>query len=209
VGTLSTPGVLALDGAFTLGNLLVPSPDTAPRWAPMPSVGGDLSIEPNVDRAALEIDWTASWAVRDGPGDDLVVYEHGDPINEPEAFSVAVHDARTGEWSARRWEFFDVFSATDLLFVTGYDLADFGLPGGVVDRVRIESVFGVAAAMPDRVSDASGQGFVLRAGESGWDTAHLLRLVAGGAGPPTDLLDADLLWVSALHPLVEPSCCVR
>lgn len=62
--------------------------------------------------------------------------------------------------------------------------------------------------MPDRVDDPSGEGFVLRGDEPGWDAAHPLLMTAGGTGYPTALLDTDLLFVVALHPTIAPRCCV-
>jgi len=209
LGVLSTPGALLLDVPRTLGNLLATSAISEPRYFAMPFVGGNLALEPNVNRTSFEVSFAAGWTARDGVGDDLVIYEHGDPITEPEAFAVAVRDARTGVWTAARSEFFDAFAETDRVFATAFDLADFGLVGGVIDRVRIESVFGFAAAFPDRVDSARGDGFVVRGGSPGWATASTLRLVEGGTGVATNLLDADLLWVAALSPLVEPRCCVR
>ncbi len=205
---ITTPGALLLAPELTIGNLLVAPPSTSPQGAALPFVGGDTTLEPSVDRVGFEVGFQASFVVYDGLGDDLVVLEQGDPITEPEAYTVAVRDARTGVWSRRRWEFFDGFSDTDLLFATRYDLAQFDLPGGVIDRIRIESVFGADAAMPDRVSAPRGDGFVLRGDDRDWASAETMLLTAGGAPVPVDLLDADLLWVASLHPLVEPTCCV-
>lgn len=205
---ITTPGALLLAPEFTIGNLLVAPPSSSPQGAALPFVGGDTALEPNVDRVAFEVAWDTSFVVYDGPGEDFVVIEQGDPITEPEAFTVAVRDARTGVWSRRRWEFFDAFSDTDRLFATRYDLASFDLPGGVIDRVRVESVFGVDAPQPDRVSEPRGDGFVSRGDEATWPSASTMLLTEGGAPVPTDLLDADLVWVASLHPLVEPRCCV-
>ena len=206
---LTTPGALLLDVTRTLGNLLVTPATGEPRFFAMPFVGGNAALEPNVNRVSLEVTFAEGWTAHDGVGDDLVVYEHGDPISEPEAFAVAVRDARTGVWSESRWEFFDAFADTDRVFATAYDIADFGLPGGVVDRVRIGSVFGVDASVPDRVDSLRGDGFLVRGGDPAWATASMLRLSEGGPGVAVGLLDADMLWVAALRPLVEPTCCVR
>lgn len=204
----TTPGALLLAPEFSLGNLLAPPGSSSPQSVAMPLVGGDTTLEPNVDRMGFEVGFAAGFVVYDGPGDDFVVLEQGDPITEPEAYTVAVRDARTGTWSRRRWEFFDTFSDTDRMFATRYDLAQFDLPGGVIDRIRIESVFGADAAMPDRVSDARGEGYVLRGDDRDWSSAQTMLLTEGGVPVPVDLLDADLLWVASLHPLVEPTCCV-
>lgn len=206
---LTTPGALLLDVTRTLGNLLVTPATGEPRFFTMPFVGGNAALEPNVNRLSFEVTFAEGWTARDGVGDDLLVYEHGNPISEPEAFAVAVRDARTGVWTASRWEFFDAFAETDRVFATAYDIADFGLPGGVIDRVRIGSVFGMNADVPDRVDSLRGDGFVVRGGDAAWATASMLRLTDGGPGVVLDLLDADLLWVAALHPLVAPTCCAR
>ncbi len=207
-GSLTTPGALLFDASRTLGNLLVPPASMSPQYFSMPFVGGNAAVEPNVNRVVIEIAWAAGWAAHDGPGADFVVYEHGDPVTEPEAFAVAVHDARTGTWSRARWQFYNVFNGTDRLFATLYDLADFNLVGGVIDRIRIESIFGMDAAQPDRVTNARGDGFVVRGTDADWAGAHTLALSAGLPGVPVGLLDADVIWVAALHPLVEPRCCV-
>lgn len=206
---LTTPGALLLDVTRTLGNLLVTPATSEPRFFAMPFVGGNPALEPGVNRVSLEVSFAEGWTAHDDVGDDLVVYEHGDPITEPEAFAVAVRDARTGMWTAARWEFFDAFADTDRVFATAYDLADFGLPGGVIDRVRIDSVFGIDADVPDRVDSPRGDGFVVRGGDAAWATSSMLRITEGGPGVVIDLLDADMLWVASLHPLVEPACCVR
>ncbi|MFO0712916.1 MAG: hypothetical protein U0353_23885 [Sandaracinus sp.] len=204
---INTPGALLLAPELTLGNLLVPPATSSPQAAALPFVGGDPALEPNVNRVAFEVGWDSSFVVYDGPGDDFVVIEQGDPVTEPEAFTVSVRDARTGIWSRRRWEFHDAFSAEDRLFATRYDLAQLGVPRGVIDRIRIESVFGADAAQPDRVTDPRGEGFVIRGDEADWSGASTLLLTAGGSAVPVNLLDADLVWVASLHSLVEPTCC--
>ena len=208
VGTLSTPGGLVLDPARTLANLLLPPATAEARWVPFPAVGGDTAYEPNITRSALESSWSEAWAMRDGPGDDLVVLEHGNPIEEPEAFAISVRDARTGRWSPVRYEHFDEYSDPDRLFATAFDLADFGLAGGIADRVRIHNVFAGDAPEPDRVDDPSGEGFVVRAGDFDYAVSHPLTMTADGPPFPTALLDTDLLFVAALHPTVERRCCV-
>lgn len=205
---VTTPGALLLAPEHSIGNLLIPPPSSSPQAVAFPFIGGDPAFEPNLNRTTIEVAWETGYVVYDGPGDDLVILEQGDPVTEPEAFTVAVRDARTGVWSERRWEFFDVFSATDRLFATRYDLAAFGLRDGVIDRIRIESVFGADAAQPDRVTSPSGAGIAVRSGDARYATAHPLLLTEAGGGVPVDLLDADLLWVASLHPIVEPTCCV-
>ena len=193
-----------MDSRRGVGNLLGYDRPMELVFVPFPEPGNDPAIEPNVTRVELELAWGA-FAVADGDGDDVVVYETGEPIDEPEPYAVAFRDARTGEWSEFRYEHFDRFDMPTELFATAFDLADFGVR--VADRMQVANVFNTEAAIgEDRVAEADGQGVVIRAGEAGWDAADPLLMPAGGPFP-TALLDSDLVWVVALHPNVETRCC--
>lgn len=193
-----------MDTRRAVGNLLGYDMPMEFVFVPFPEAGNDPAIEPNLTRVELELAWGA-FVVADGDGDDVVVYETGDPIDEPEAYAVAFRDARTGAWSDFRYEHFDAFDATTELFATAFDLADFGVT--VADRMQVANVFNTEAAVgEDRVTEADGQGVVIRGGEPGWDAASAL-LMPAGAPFPTTLLDSDLVWIVALHPNVEPRCC--
>ena len=193
-----------IDTSRAVGNLLGYDMPMVTVFVPFPETGGDLTIEPNATRVEIELGW-GGFEVPNGPGDDVIVYETGEPITEPEAFAVAFRNARTGVWSAFRYEQPDGFDSGAELFVTAFDLGDFG--PAVADAMRVANVFNAEAASgEDRVTGASGEGVVIRAGEPGWDTASPL-LTPAGAPYATPQLDTDLIYVVSLHPTVAARCC--
>ena len=149
--------------------------------------------------------YLVGWGAENKDGFDLVVYETG--TFEP--FSLSVRKAGSDVFTQPRYHFSNYFDPVHNVNAVAFDLTDFGLAKGEkIDAVRIRNVFNSYSRHgSDRVDDPSGQGTVVYPGDPGYANSHRLLTERDGREFKTEQLDADLLYIVALHdilPLDKP-----
>ncbi|MFT4589356.1 MAG: hypothetical protein ACI8QF_003470 [Limisphaerales bacterium] len=144
--------------------------------------------------------YLVGWALENKDGDDLVVYESG--TYEP--FSLSVRKAGTEFFTQPRYQFANYFDPVHNVNAIAFELSDFGIAKGeMIDAVRIRNVFNTFSRHgSDRVDDASGQGTVVYPGDPGYGSSHQLLTERDGREFKTQQLDADILYIAALHNIV-------
>jgi hypothetical protein len=166
-------------------------------------------------REGAEFRFANNMFLPNGAGDDLVIFEDGDP-GQPEPFAVAVRIAGSSTFSAYRYEIYDNQSTSygaRRALATGFDLSDFGLVNGAwIDAIRVVNLaetdrlntptsggFGVGVVTFNATAPTSG----LRADPRGpgLDTAVFT------SGFPSSEFDPDIVFVGGLQtlaPIPEP-----
>lgn len=196
---------LTIDRSATIGQLLRNSGGTGrKRGGAMHVMFPDVESSPptpNVDRAAIELNWDDA-ALRNKPGNDFIVYE----VEHWEGFAVAVQKAGSGQWTHYRYQYTNSYDTAHVVNAIAFDLSRFGLKENeMITAIRIRNLFNSkASAGADRVDDASGQGNVLYPNDPKYRSGFPLLMKAGGKEFPSDLLDADIVYVVSLHD-VEPA----
>ena len=190
----------------SVGNLLGYGTDDRAYFVPFPAQNGNFP-EPNTQRVSIELSWSPGIVAVNRPGDDLVLFESGSPGGS-EPFGIRVRATSESQFSGMRYEFPDRFDNTEEVFATGIDFSDFGVPeGGLVDALQVSNIYNSEASAhgtgPDRVSDPSGQGNLLRFGDPGYESGFPLLTGPNAVEPATDKLDTDIVYAVALHPLVN------
>lgn len=144
--------------------------------------------------------YLVGWALENKDGADLVVYESG--TFEP--FSVSVRRAGTEVFTQPRYQFSNYFDPVHNVNAVAFDLTDFGLAqGDMIDAIRIRNVFNAYSRHgSDRVDDPSGQGMVVYPGDPGYGSSHQLLTERDGREFKTEQLDADIIYIVALHNIV-------
>jgi hypothetical protein len=169
--------------------------------ASFPETRGDYG-RANRDRVTIELDWSGA-GVENLPGPDFVVFEAG-PF---EPFAVSVKVRGSNRFTEPRYQFASTCDPANNVNAVLFDLSDFRLPEGeVITAIRIRNVFNLhARAGADKVDNPRGEGRIIY--PSDWDYAYgfMLRRELGGQEFEDDELDADIVYVAALHNVISPA----
>jgi hypothetical protein len=151
----------------------------------------------NTSRYILQFGWDTGQTLENMAGEDFVIFESG----KWEGFAVAVQQEGDPKFSAYRYKFANSRDDLHNANAVAFDLSDFGIAeGGKITAIRIENLMNSKAlGGPDKVDDVSGQGQLLTAKDPGYGQGFLLRQKADGPEFSVDLLDADIVYVTALH----------
>lgn len=162
--------------------------------------------QPNKDRVTVELTW-GKQGIKNGDGPDFVVYE----VGSYEPFSVAVRKVGSTEWSFYRYQFAKDSDSTHGVNSVVFDLAAFGVaPGEIVDAIRIRNIFNSEAVVgEDRVDNSIGEGRVIYPTDLDYLGAKKLRSQVNGDEVKTEFLDADIIYVAALHKIVPLGAAAR
>lgn len=198
------PPTSGFDYEHTIGVFTGASPGTAQAY------GLPVGHDGTVARSGFALAWSGGRALRNGAGNDFVVFENASSATDAnglDGFMVRVRFAGTTRWSRWRYEAADSFSlysprqGEQGAFATAFDLTFFGVPaGGLADAIQL-----VNLTDEDRMQDASGQGYVL-AGDAGATSSHLPTPgpLASFASFGRQSLDPDPLYVAVLQAVLHP-----
>ncbi len=161
-----------------------------------------LPARPGAERSVLQFGWNEGQTLRNSAGNDFVIFESG----TWEGFAVAVRKEGSKTFSHYRYQFQTSRDELHLVNAVAFDLSDFGLTDGEkITAIRISNLMNSSGPTgADKVDDSSGQGNVITASNPTYHKAFLLRENPGGPEFPSDRLDADILYVTALHN-IEPT----
>jgi hypothetical protein len=174
---------------------------------------GDAASNSNSIRNAVTLTFPTGLFLPNGTGDDLVVYEQGDP-NQSEAYAIAVRKNGDSTFSNFRYEIWDSqqtsvgVSPAATQIATGFDLTDFGLAAGEqIDAIIIENLRQFNAGVNSVVdyTPNGGSGFVVTVNGGGAAPSGYALPVGYGATKdglfPLSEYDPDISYVGVLQPL--------